>query len=333
MMLSIDDGAHPPWHGASGFADLTSKVPLAPCGLTRVGSTVKTFTAAAVLLLAEEGKFSLEDPIANYLPASRLQRLENAQTATIRQLLQHSSGIYNYISNLRFQTDSLNDLTRVWQPEELLAYARGKSAEFPVGTDVSYTNTNYVLRGDLLVVVEGEPFWRTFEKRLFEPLALSMTQFAAEDPVPSRLTRGYVDLYSTGDVIESTYFSGWDYFSADGGLLSNPHDLQHFLRELASGNLLSPESWKAMTRFQAPQDRDPAGFLTSYGLGLFQIETQHGPAYIHSGDAIGYFASMVHFPQQDITISWAVNGNYGTLDDVAQSKEAMEFMFDVILAK
>src|SRR5690606_19752129 len=123
--------------------------------------------------------------------------------------------IYNYISNLRFQTKSLNDLTRVWQPEELLDYARGKSAAFPTGTDVSYSNTNYVLLGDLLEVIEGEPFWRSFEKRLFEPLGLSMTQFAAEDPVPQRLVRGYVDLYSTGDVIDSTHYSGWYYFTAD----------------------------------------------------------------------------------------------------------------------
>lgn len=333
MMLSIDDGVHPPWHGASGSADLKSQVPLAPCQLTRVGSTVKTFTAAAVLLLAEEGKLSLEDPIASYLPASRLRGLENAETATIRQLLQHSSGIYNYISNLRFQTKSLNDLTRVWQPEELLDYARGKSAAFPAGTDVSYSNTNYVLLGDLLEVIEGGPFWRSFEERLFEPLGLSMTQFAAEDPVPQRLVRGYVDLYSTGDVIDSTHYSGWDYFTADGGLLSNPHDLNRFLRQLVSGNVLSPDSWGEMTSFRAPRELDPEAFPTSYGLGLFQIETRHGPAYIHSGDAIGYFATMVHFPQQDLTVAWAVNGNYGALDEVAQSKQAMETIFDVVLER
>jgi len=315
------------WNGAEGYADLASGVSMEPCQITRVGSTVKTFTAVTILLLQEDGKLSIEDPIKDYLSMEQITGLQNAEKSTIKQLLIHSSGIYNYIQNPEFQTASLNDLTNVWQPEELLNYAQGKNAYFPPGSDVLYSNTNYVLLGWIIEKVTNQPFYEVFEERIFTPLEMKATQFAAEDPVPSGIVRGYVDLYSNFNLINSTYYSGWDYFTADGGLLSNAHDLNVFLHALFNGKLLTSPSINQMISWQNPHEQSSEGFDTAYGLGIFKIETEYGPAYLHSGDAIGYFASMVHFPTQNITITWAVNGNYGKIDQFAQSKEAMEKIF------
>ena len=333
IQLSVMDAESGSWHGASGYADLASNVIMEPCQITRVGSTVKTFTAVTTLLLQEEGRLHIHDPISNYLSPDDISGLQNAEQATIEQLLKHSSGIYNYIQSAQFQTASLNDLTKVWAPNELLEYAKGKDAYFTPGSDVLYSNTNYILLGMIIEKVTGNTFYEVFEDRIFKPLDMVYTQFAAVDPVPLGIVRGYVDLYSNYNLINATYYSGWDYFTADGGLISNAHDLALFLNALFNGQILSNSSMDQMSNWQAPKVQSADGFKTAYGLGVFRIDTDHGPAYLHSGDAIGYFASMIHFPEQNVTISWSVNGNYGKLDQYTQSMEAMETIFNVVMAK
>ena len=226
IMMTIRNQAGT-WSGVAGKADLASDIDLKPCHITRVGSTVKTFTAATILLLQEEGKLNLDDKITEYLSTDYLRGLANAETVTIRQLLQHSSGIYNYIVDSHFQTASLNDLIKVWRPEELLFYARNKPANFQPNDDVQYSNTGYILLGEIIEAIEKKPFYKVFEEKLFEPLNLSFTRFAAEDPVPEGIIQGYIDLYSNLNVVNATYYSGWDYFTADGGLIGNALSLIH----------------------------------------------------------------------------------------------------------
>ena len=212
IMLSVYSPEGGEWLGASGLADIAGKVKLEPCNITRTGSTVKTFTAVTILMLAEDGRLSLDDKIEKYLPGDILDKLSNARQCTIRQLLNHSSGIYNYIRSLKFQTASVNDLTRVWHPFDLLEYAYNKPANYKCGEDVDYSNTNYVLLGMIIEKITGEPFYQAFKSRIFEPLHLESTQFAAEDPVPKNIIRGYIDFYSKLQLMESTNYSGWDYY-------------------------------------------------------------------------------------------------------------------------
>ncbi|WP_367389448.1 serine hydrolase domain-containing protein [Lewinella sp. LCG006] len=331
MMLTVHDNQYGYWSDAQGFADLASGIPLRPCNITRVGSTVKTFTAVTMLLLQEEGLLNLDDPISDYLTDSEIVGLENAKQSTIRQLLLHSSGIFNYIQSLKFQTASLNDLIKSWTPDELLDYARGEGAYFAPGTDVLYSNTGYVLLGMIIENITGKPFYEVFEEKIFIPYELTFTQFAAIDPVPAGIIRGYVDLYSNLNLINATYYSGWDYYTADGGLISNSYDLNKFMTNLFQGEILSEQSLNEMMTWIEPSGDYGDGFKTFYGMGIFKIETEFGPAYLHSGDAIGYFATMAYFPNQQVTITWAVNANYGKVDEFTQSKEAMENIFSVVL--
>nr|WP_299345276.1 serine hydrolase domain-containing protein [Allomuricauda sp.] len=315
------------WVGASGKADLKNNVDLKPCNITRVGSTVKMLTAVTILQLVEEGKLDLEDKAASYLTEESMRDIENARTATIRELLQHSSGIYNYIQSTHFQTASLNDLTKEWKPQELLDYARGRKANFRAGTDVDYSNTNYIFLGEIIEKVEGKPFYEVFQERIFHPLGLDFTSFAAVNPVPHNIIRGYIDLYSKLEVTDATHFSGWDYYTADGGLISNPRDLYLFLRAVVNLEIINKTHFDQMIDWISPSHDDEA----FYGLGIFKIVTPFGDAYMHSGDAIGYYASMMYLPDHDIYISWAVNGNYGKIDEFTQSKEAMEHIIEKIL--
>tara|TARA_R110000796_G_scaffold252571_1_gene388006 strand:+ start:52681 stop:53859 length:1179 start_codon:yes stop_codon:yes gene_type:complete len=331
ILMTVHTNENGYFSDALGKSDIASNININDCNITRVGSTVKTFTAVTILKLQEEGKLKLDDLINLYLPENVLKDIENADKVTIRQLLNHSSGIYNYIQDLKFQTASLNDFKKVWKVEELLDYARKRNAYFSPGDDVIYSNTNYIFLGMIIEVVEGKHFYEVFKDKIFNPLPLNFTQFAAIDPVPDNIIRGYIDIYSNLNLINSTYNSGWDYFSADGGLISNAFDLNVFLTNLFQGNILSDTSLKEMMTWTKPKKEFGDGFETSFGLGIFKIETNFGPAYLHSGDAIGYFASMVYFPNQKTTITWAVNANYGKMDEIIQSKKSMEFIFKTLL--
>jgi len=330
ITMAITNPSSGTWIAASGKADLHNNVNMQACNIFRVGSTVKTFTATTIIILAEEGKLNLDDKISKYLSGDNIDKIENANTATIRQLLQHSSGIYNYIQNLEFQTASLNNLVKEWNANELLRYAHNKKAYFSSGSDVRYSNTGYILLGLLIEHIEGKPFYEVFQEKIFTPLGLSMTQFAAKDPIPNGIVRGYIDLYSNLQVVESTYFSGWDYYTADGGLISNPYDLNIFMRGLFNGQLISNSSLEEMLVWQNPNETDGDFFPLSYGLGIFKIETDYGEAYMHSGDAIGYYANMLYFPDSDVAIAYTVNSNYGKIDEYVSSKNALESIFRTI---
>ncbi|MBN2523005.1 MAG: beta-lactamase family protein [Bacteroidales bacterium] len=329
VMMSVYQPRTGIWIGAGGKTDLHNNIDMKPCNITRVGSTVKMFTATTVLLLQEEGKLNLDDKVADYLQGDMINKLENADKATIRQLLQHSSGIYNYIQNLQFQTASLNDLIREWHPDDLLKYAYNKGAYFQPGEDVRYSNTAYILLGLLIEKIEGKPFYKVFEEKIFSPLDLTMTKFAAEDHIPSGTVRGYIDIYSNLQVLESTYFSGWDYYTADGGLISNPYDMSVFFRALMNGQIINTSSLGQMLTWKTPKDPDPDFFPIDYGLGIFRISTPRGIAYMHSGDAIGYYANMLYFPGDSAVIVYAVNSNYGKIDRFVSTREAMEKIISI----
>lgn len=330
ITMSIDDPTKGKWTGASGKADLHNNIDMQSCNISRVGSTVKTFTSTTVIILAEEGKLNLDDKISDYLSGEIIDNIENADIATIRQLLQHTSGIYNYIQNLQFQTASLNNLVKEWHAKDLLEYAYNKKAYFSPGSDVRYSNTGYILLGLLIEKIEGKPFHVVFQEKIFTPLGLSQTQFAAKDPVPDGIARGYIDLYSNLQVVESTYYSGWDYFTADGGLISNPYDLTIFMQALFNGEIISNSSLNEMLSWQTPSEVDANFFPISFGLGIFKIETQYGDAYMHSGDAIGYYANMLYFPNSDIAIAYAVNSNYGKIDEHTSSKTAIQSILTAV---
>lgn len=318
------------WLGAAGKADLYNNVSMKPCTISRMGSTVKMFTATTILKLAEEGKLNIDNKASNYLQSDVITKIENADKATIRQLLQHSSGIYNYIQNLQFQTASLNNLIKTWKPVELLQYAYGKKAYFNPGADVRYSNTGYIMLGMIIEKVTGKPFYKVFEEKIFTPLNLTSTKFAAENPVPAGIARGYIDFYSNLQVTESTYYSGWDYYTADGGLISNPYDMNCFFTALMTGQIINNMSLTQMLNWQTPKEQDTDYFPIEYGLGIFKIQTSKGIAYVHSGDAIGYYASMLYFPADGTTVVYATNSNYGKIDNLISSKQAVENIINTV---
>jgi D-alanyl-D-alanine carboxypeptidase len=330
IMMSVYHPNSVQWLGASGKADISNNVPMQACMISRMGSTIKMFTATVTMMLYDENKINLDEKIAHYLKGSYIGKIQNTETATIRQLLQHSSGIYNYIQNPKFQTASMNNLKKEWHAEDLMSYAYNQDAYFTSGTDVRYSNTNYILLGILIEQIEGKPLHEVFEQRIFKAFGMTKSLFASKNPVPHNIVRGYIDLYSNFKITESTYFSGWDYYTADGGLISNPYDMSIFFQKLMNGEVVNPKLLGEMLTWKTPHEQDPDFFPIEYGLGIFKMKTPKGDVYYHSGDAIGYYANMMYIPSSKSVIVYAVNSNYGKLDEWVSTKKAIENILETV---
>lgn len=324
IMMSVYHPNSGMWLGASGKADIANNVKMQSCMISRMGSTIKIFTATVAMILYDEGKINLDEKISHYLKGNYINKIKNADKATIRQLLQHSSGIYNYIQNPKFQTASMNDLKKEWNAGDLLPYAYNQDAYFAPGADVRYSNTNYILLGLLIEQIENKPLHQVFDQRIFNPLGMTKSLFASKNPVPNNIVRGYIDMYSNYKITESTYYSGWDYYTADGGLISNPYDMSLFFRKLMNGEVIRTELLNEMLAWKTPNEQDTEFFPIQYGLGIFKMSTSKGDVYYHSGDAIGYYANMMYIPATKSVIVYAVNSNYGKLDEWVSTKKAIE---------
>ena len=151
----------------------------------RIASITKTMTSAATLLLAQEGKLSLDDPVTKYVPD-----VPNGDNISIAQLLEMRSGLYSFTDSPAITTSLDNDPTRVWKPQQLLDIAFAQPPNFAPGADYEYSNTNYVLLGLIVEKLDGKPIATVFEERFFKPLGMKDTMFpaAASNAIPEPFT-------------------------------------------------------------------------------------------------------------------------------------------------
>jgi D-alanyl-D-alanine carboxypeptidase len=249
------------WQGASGLGDLPAKRPARAGDRFRIGSVTKSFVATLVLQLVGEGRLGLDDNLERWLPGL----VPNGDKMTVRQLLNHTSGLFNY-------TDDLPEPPRRFRPRELVAIATGHKPLFAPGTEFSYSNTNYILAGMLVERVSGQPLADQLQQRIFQPLGLDDTELpATERRIAGPHVRGYAppdkdwqvsdDPARLVDVTEMDTSWAW----AAGAMVSTTADLARFYQALLSGHLLTPELLKQM---QTTVDASQPGRGMRYGLGL-----------------------------------------------------------------
>jgi D-alanyl-D-alanine carboxypeptidase len=293
------------WMGAGGAADLASGAPMRTCSLSSVASITKTFVAATALKLVEEGRLRLDDPARDWLPPGATDGLANADVATVRQLLDHSSGIPNYNDSLDFLTDVFNDPTRLLPSGyDYLDYVRGMPAYFPPGAGNHYSNSNYLLLGMVIDAAAGEHHTQAIRDRVLGPLAMNRSVYDWRNPSPAGLVRGYSELQGDGRLVDVTD----DVFAEEpntpaGGLHATAPELASFIEALLrDGTLLRPESLRAMQQWVMPGPNFKPGY-SRYGLGLEYLEGDGGGYAIgHTGGLFGYSAYMLYFPERDVTI-------------------------------
>ncbi|GAA4605141.1 serine hydrolase domain-containing protein [Actinoallomurus liliacearum] len=254
----------------------------------RIGSNTKTFTAVVVLQLVGEGRIRLDEPIETYLPGLIRGDGIDGRHITVRQLLQHTSGLPNYTS--LFANGFLPYQHRYFEPRELLDLALAKKADFPPGTKWEYSNTNYVVAGLLVEKITGRPMAEQITDRVITRIGLRHTYFpgVGDQTIRRPHPEGYAKddpKAPLTDVTESDPSMGW----AAGQMISTPSDVDRFFTALLAGRLLAPAQLKEMrTTVAAPE----MGKGVRYGLGLMSSPLScGGVAWGHGGDIPGYSTS------------------------------------------
>ncbi|MFG2651470.1 serine hydrolase domain-containing protein [Streptomyces sp. NPDC048436] len=280
-LASVND---PDGHARSytaGVGDLATGAKVPTDGQVRIGSNTKAFTAVVVLQLVGEGKIGLDSYVDTYLPGLVRGDGIDGRHITVRQLLQHTSGLPNY-------TKYLDDDIHYYAPRELLDRALKHKADFDPGKKWAYSNTNYVLAGLLIEKVTRRPLAKEIDQRIIKRVGLRHTYFPARGDVTIREPHphGYYQDSAGAPVVDATEWDpswGW----AAGQMISTNSDLNRFYTALLSGRLL-PTAQLAQMRTTVPAGA-PFADGARYGLGLVSTPLSCGGVYWgHGGSTTGY---------------------------------------------
>ena len=302
-VVTFPDGSS--WSGVSGHASLNPAEPVTSDTGFVVGSITKTFVAALVLQLAEEGALELDRPLARWLPD-----YPRARRITLRQLLNHTSGVFNYFEHPLYESLVFGRPSHEWTPQEILDQF-GRTPYFPPGSGFHYSNTGFVLLGLVVEEATGASLGEELRRRFFEPLALDHTHFQG-DGAQAGWARGYLRSPSghrnvTGSSDFRPTASAASVAWAAGGIVSTAEDIARWAEALYGGDVLNPDSLSAMTDHQfSPYP------LGTYGLGTRTHLVDGARAFGHTGSLRGYMATMWRFPAEEVTV--VVLTNLGRFD-------------------
>ena len=283
--------------GGFGYADLENEVPATADTVYRIGSVTKQFTAAAALLLVEEGKLDLSADLRDYLPDYDTHGFE----VSVERLLNHTSGIKGYTEMPEFWERSRLDLGH----EAMRELFSAPPFEFEPGDRYQYSNSGYYLLGVLIERLSGMSYPAFLNARLFEPLGLERTHYLSNRPLIPGRAEGYEVGEGNGFVNDEPLSMELPY--AAGSLGASVVDLLAWQRALVSGQVVSPASYQAMTAQGSLVNGDP--FHYGYGLRLGE---EHGLAQIsHGGGINGFRAELAFYPEAGLGIAVLINSGSG----------------------
>ncbi|TPV41104.1 serine hydrolase domain-containing protein [Bacillus dicomae] len=269
------------WSYAAGISDLRTKKPMKTDFRFRIGSTTKTFIATVLLQLAGENRLNLDDSIEKWLPGVIQGNGYDANQITIRQILNHTSGIAEYLKSKDYD---IMDTKKLYTAEELVKMGISLPPDFAPGKGWSYSNTGYVILGILIEKVTGNSYAEEVENRIVEPLELSNTFLPGNSTVipGTNHARGYERYDGENELKDVTYsYPG----SSDGDMISTADDLNKFFSYLLSGKLLKEQQLKQMLTTV------PTGIaeIGRYGLGIYETKLPNGVSiWGHAGSSPGF---------------------------------------------
>ncbi|MGZ2361979.1 beta-lactamase family protein [Streptomyces sp. 372A] len=308
-----------PWEGSAGLRELSETAKPPTDGYIRIGSNTKTFAATAALRLVAEGAIDLDAPAAEYLPG-----LDIDHEITVRMLLQHTSGIFNFtgeyyddgtfapgIAATTAGREWVDNRFRTYRAEELVRLALSKPARFEPGTDWSYSNTNYVLVRLLIENVTGSSLPDGMERLVLGPLGLRDTSLPeTETALAEPHAHGYYRYQEDGGEERTVDVTRQNpsWISTGGDMISTTHDLHTFISALTGGKLLPAPLLAEMFR---PHPK------AGYGLGVFvqDVGPDGGKVITHNGGMAGHAALMYSTPDGTRTLTAALN----YVDDASMS--------------
>ncbi|MEU6495811.1 serine hydrolase domain-containing protein [Streptomyces sp. NPDC049097] len=320
---------HGTWSAVSGVGDLRTGAQRSPRDRYRVGSITKTFVSTVLLQLEAEGRLSLDDTVEKWLPGLVRGHGHDGRRITVRQLLNHTSGIYNYTADdtfgrtyflkdgfLRHRYDTL-------RPEALVRIATSHKPDFAPGAGWNYSNTNYVLAGMVIERVTGHSYAREIRARVVEPLGLHATSLpGTRATVPRPSSRAYSKLAETaaGPTYDVTTLNP-SLASSAGEMISDSADLIRFYSALLRGGLLPPRQLKEMKTTITAEGIPDAG----YGLGLIERKLSCGVhVWGHDGGIQGSSSSAVTTEDGRHSLAFNFNGDWSGDGDAVLEAEFCE---------
>ena len=314
------------WTGTSGKANLRTGAAAGRSTVFAVASMTKTFTAALILRLAEEGRLSLDDPLSHWVPEFRY-----AAGITLRQLLSHTSGLYDYFTSVSLDAALRADKKRIWTPADVLRYVR--KPYFAPGAGYAYSNTNYLLLGLVAERATGASYAALLRSRFLDPLGLRSAYLQGYEPARGRVSKGYAfaSLSASARAVEWTDGTAAMPFTSvataawsAGGLAMTASDLARWTRALFTGGVLPPASLNQMLAY----DRAAGpGAAPSYGLGMGRVLLDGRLAWGHSGRLAGFRGVLRYLPDSGVTIVVLTNQDRWDPDRVARK------LLDVIVPR
>jgi D-alanyl-D-alanine carboxypeptidase len=291
---------------AIGYADVNKKIKMSTNNLMLGGSTGKVFVSAAIMQQVAKGNVNLEDKLINYLKEYKwYKRIQNFDSVTIRNLMQHSSGISRYVFTDEFLLDVKKDADRIWKPQELLSYVLDKEPLFEVGKSFAYSDTNYILLAMVLEKVTDESMYSYIDKNILNPFNLSNIKPQVSRTI-ANLPIGYNgsdDSFYPGVVVEDKQYKyNLQFEWAGGGYVMSALDLARTGKLIYENKIFNESLNKD---FYNGIDAKQLG--GQWGLGVHISDTPHGKSYGHSGFFPGYITNLLYFPELEFSIVFQVN--------------------------
>jgi D-alanyl-D-alanine carboxypeptidase len=277
---------------AYGDAKLEPRTPAQPVMRYSIGSISKQFTATAVLMLVEQGKMSLDDPVSKWLP-----NLTRANEVTVRQLLSHTSGYQDYWPQDYVPPFMMQPITA----EKIMDLWARKPLDFDPGTKWQYSNTNFVIAGVIVDKVAGAPLMQLLEQRVFRPLHMQSVYDTDQAKLPPGDPLGYMR-YALGPLRPAPK-EGKGWMFAAGELAMQAEDLARWNISMIEQSVLKPASYKEMET----EVRLKSGEGTGYGLGVSVGQAAGHRAISHGGEVSGFTAQNIVFPDDRAAVTVLTN--------------------------
>ncbi|MGC0377270.1 serine hydrolase domain-containing protein [Streptomyces sp. SAI-229] len=302
------------WAATAGVGDLRTERKRSPQDHYRVGSITKTFVATVLLQLEAEGRLSLDDTVDTWLPGLVTGNGHDGTRITLRQLLNHTSGVFNYTADEDFGRTYFTKEGGFFEhrydtlaPEELVRIALAHEPDFAPGTSWNYSNTNYVLAGMVIEKATGRPYGEEIRRRVIDPLRLTATSVpGTRTSLPRPSSHAYSKLApaATGPTYDVTRINPSLAHSA-GEMISDSEDLNRFYRALLTGRLLPREQVNEMTTMVPVDDTH------AYGLGLMRTTLSCGvDVWGHGGGIHGSVSEAVTTKDGRHSLAFNLNGDW-----------------------
>jgi D-alanyl-D-alanine carboxypeptidase len=293
------------WASAAGYADLKNKIPMRNDHLQYLQSVSKMYMAVEILQLKEAGKIDFDQPITKYLPKKYSKYITDAETITVRMLLNHTSGIPEYNENVDFLSEAIMNPKRNFSTEDCLKAIHGKPLMWKPGSKYKYANTNYQLLSLIGDELTGDHA-AYIRKHIFEPLGLHQTYYGKGHNYLKGLNLpvSYWDVMNNGTPIDVTPFQQMTVVcsKADDGIVCTTTDAVLFLKSLFEGKLLKPDSMAEMVAFV----KDENG-RNRYGMGMIYFDINGLPAYGHGGGGVGAGCGLLYIPSHKVYVFFSTN--------------------------